>query len=371
MRVTVIGRTYLLSVNRRKWRYVHPDITLTLITPTGIRHPLRQYAAQPSQHWPHILVPAYFTDRLSAFVFAPGLFVRALRRASPELIQIDEEPASLAMLETLITSRRLGSRLIFLTWENLVSRHPFPFSFTHRLALRFADGAIAGNEEAALRLREAGFRKPVAVIPQLGVEPDVFVPDEGREVRDALHITGFSVGYIGRLVVEKGVLHLLQAMAGLKTEWTLVLVGRGPAQPELLRQAVDIGIDDHLRWIDTVDHGDVPRYLNAMDALVLPSLTTPRWKEQFGHVLIEAMSCGVPVVGSSSGAIPEVVGDAGLIYPEGQIDALRARLQQLSEDPALRSSLARSGRTRVLAHFTNQRVAERTTAFWREVCPCA
>ena len=71
---------------------------------------------------------------------------------------------------------------------------------------------------------------------------------------------------------------------------------------------------------------DVPRHLRALDALVLPSESTPLWKEQFGHVLIEAMACGVPVVGSDSGAIPEVIGEAGLLFPGGGRDGpARAR----------------------------------------------
>ena len=70
---------------------------------------------------------------------------------------------------------------------------------------------------------------------------------------------------------------------------------------------------------------EVPAVLRALDVLVLPSLTTPSWKEQFGRVLQEAMACAIPVVGSDSGEIPHVIGDAGLVTPEGDAAALRRR----------------------------------------------
>jgi glycosyltransferase involved in cell wall biosynthesis len=104
-----------------------------------------------------------------------------------------------------------------------------------------------------------------------------------------------------------------------------------------------------------------------MSVLVLPSLTTPTWKEQFGHVLVEAMACGVPVIGSDSGAIPEVIGDAGLIVPEGNVDALADAIQSLISAPALRVDLAARGRSRVQAEYTNDSVARRLAAFWEGV----
>lgn len=102
-----------------------------------------------------------------------------------------------------------------------------------------------------------------------------------------------------------------------------------------------------------------------MDVLVLPSVTTPRWKEQFGRVLIEAQACEVPVIGSSSGAIPEVIGKAGLIFPEGSASQLAGRLQRLAASSSLRRRLARMGRKRVLDLYTNQRIADRIHRIYR------
>jgi glycosyltransferase involved in cell wall biosynthesis len=109
------------------------------------------------------------------------------------------------------------------------------------------------------------------------------------------------------------------------------------------------------------------QFYRTLDVLVLPSLSQPNWVEQFGRVLTEAMACGVPVVGSRSGEIPWVIGDAGRIFPEGDAGALAAILTELSSDPAQRSALAAAGRARVLSHFTQAQVASATAVVYREM----
>jgi glycosyltransferase involved in cell wall biosynthesis len=111
----------------------------------------------------------------------------------------------------------------------------------------------------------------------------------------------------------------------------------------------------------------MPAHLRRLHALVLPSLTRPNWKEQFGRVLIEAMACGVPVVGSDSGEIPNVIGEAGLVFPEGDAEALRAALARLRDDRDLWGHLAVAGRARVLAEFTHAQVAQKTYRVYREM----
>jgi glycosyltransferase involved in cell wall biosynthesis len=113
----------------------------------------------------------------------------------------------------------------------------------------------------------------------------------------------------------------------------------------------------------------LPEVYRQMDLLVLPSRTTPTWKEQFGRVLIEAMASGVPVVGSSSGEIPHVIGTAGLVYPEGNVPALRSTLAGLLASPVRRAELGRQGRARVLEHYTQQRIVQQYLEVYREMGP--
>jgi glycosyltransferase involved in cell wall biosynthesis len=109
----------------------------------------------------------------------------------------------------------------------------------------------------------------------------------------------------------------------------------------------------------------MPRLYPDLTALVVPSRTLPNWKEQFGRVIVEAMASGVPVIGARSGAIPDVIGDSGLLFPEGDVDALATHMARLLTDSALRAALAQKGRARVLAHFTHAQVAAQTVAFYR------
>jgi glycosyltransferase involved in cell wall biosynthesis len=111
----------------------------------------------------------------------------------------------------------------------------------------------------------------------------------------------------------------------------------------------------------------MPDFYRSVDVLVLPSRTTPRWKEQFGRVLVEAMACETPVIGSDSGEIPYVIGRDGLIFPEDDIDALAAHLRSLQEDAALRRELGRRGRQRVLANYTQARIARATAEVYRQM----
>ena len=112
----------------------------------------------------------------------------------------------------------------------------------------------------------------------------------------------------------------------------------------------------------------MPAQYHEIDVLAVPSLTTPTWKEQFGpRATIEAMASGIPVVGSDSGAIPNVIGDVGLVVPEGDVDALAAALYLLRNDPEMRRDLGERGRERVLAYYTHAQIAAETVRVYESM----
>ena len=102
-----------------------------------------------------------------------------------------------------------------------------------------------------------------------------------------------------------------------KPQIKIVFAGEGAAREELQTRAQQMGLADRVLFLPPRPQRELPAVMNAIDVLVLPSRTTPSWKEQFGRVLIEAHACGVPTIGSSSGAIPDVIENAGLVFPEG------------------------------------------------------
>jgi len=171
---------------------------------------------------------------------------------------------------------------------------------------------------------------------------------------------------VGRFVPEKGLDVLIEAAARV-AGCHLLLVGRGPIQADLESLGHSVGMEDRIRFAPAVPHHEVPRYLNAMDVLVLPSRTMPNWKEQFGHVLIEAMACGAPVIGSDSGAISEVIGPAGMVFPEDDVEALAGRLAQAMDNQAELDRLSDLGRERVEMMYTHARIAEKTYHVYRSV----
>ena len=116
-----------------------------------------------------------------------------------------------------------------------------------------------------------------------------------------------------------------------------------------------------------IPSGDMPHHLNGLDVLVLPSVSRPNWKEQFGRVLVEAMACGTPVVGSRSGEIPNVIGDAGLLFPEGDVAGLARQLARLQGNADLRQEMAERGRQRVLECFTQARIAAETYRVYEDL----
>ena len=285
----------------------------------------------------------------------------ALRDFRPDVLHVDEEPYNLAAWQALWLGRRAACRTVFFCWQNILRRYPPPFSFGERYVLRGADHAIAGTTGAADVLCAKGYRGPMSVIPQFGIDPQLFRPGEDKSPRP------FTIGYFGRLVAEKGLHSLLHALARLDSDSHLLAVGDGPLRPQLETMVGQLHLYGRVRLEAAQPSSAMPAQYGRIDALVLPSLTRRNWKEQFGRVLVEAMASGVPVVGSDSGAIPDVIDDAGLIFPEGDAAALAGQLRRLQRDDGLRRHLAQRGRERALQHYTHAGVAEATVAVYREL----
>jgi len=175
------------------------------------------------------------------------------------------------------------------------------------------------------------------------------------------------MGFAGRLVHEKGVDVLLRAIAQAP-DVKLLIAGDGPEEKSLRELAAQLNIAQRVAWRGAMRSTEMPAFYRECDALAVPSRTLPNWKEQFGRVIIEAMACGVPVIGSRCGEIPNLIGDAGLLINEDDVDALAAHIRALSAQPEMRQMLSQHGRRRVLDRFTMKRIADQTTDFYRAVC---
>lgn len=340
----------------------HDDIALRVLVPPGWRDAARGELTLERAHvngYDLRVTPVRFNGNFHLHYFPQ--FGREVRAFQPDIVHIDEEPYNLATWHALWHARRVGARSLFFSWQNIQRDYPIPFRWGERWVLRHADYALAGTQSAADVWRAKGYAGPLAVVPQFGVDPDLFAPPD--RPRDA---ATFVIGFVGRLVEEKGGAVLLDALAQLDGDWRLDVVGDGPHKAALLAQAERLHIAERVTF-DTLPSIQMSGYYQGLDALAVPSLTRDNWKEQFGRVIIEAVACGVPVIGSTSGAIPDVIGDAGLLVPEGDSAALAAALRILMQSAQKRHELAARGRQRVLAHFTQAQVAAQTAAAYRDM----
>jgi glycosyltransferase involved in cell wall biosynthesis len=365
MRVLMISKACLVGAYQRKLEEIarFPDIELMVVVPPLWRGGSRVTRLERVHTTGYELVvePIAFSSSFHLH-FYPRLG-RRLRTFAPDIVHVDEEPYNFATFHALRMARRFGARVLWFSWQNLNRSYPFPFRLIERYSLRHADHAIAGSSGAAAVWREKGYAGPLAVVPQFGVDPDIFAPRPGG--RDPAR--GFLIGYVGRLVPEKGVDLLLEAVAGMDAVWRLAIVDAGTERGHLQALARRLGLADRVSFEGEIPSIRMPAFYRELDVLVLPSRSRRNWVEQFGRVLIEAMACGVPVVGSDCGEIPNVVGEAGLIFPEEDTEALRECLMRLMCDLDLWADLARRGRERVLAHFTQAQIAAQTVAVYREL----
>jgi len=387
MKIIIASHTYIVDLNREKLRELanlEPGVEVTVVVPRlwnpgGVQS--KQIESQPVDEGNFQVVPISNFSKNNQGLLTFGLdLISLLRSLKPDIIQVEQGSKALTYSQFITLNRMLGlgAKNVFFTWWNLPYELKFPVSLLEKYNLANTDGIVVGNKDGAEILRDRGYGGPIRIMPQLGVDETLFKPEPQPELRAELGIEpdAFVVGFVGRFVEEKGLFTLAEALSKLSDRpWKWVLLGRGELRSQLLDKAAELGIRDRLILIESVPHDRVWQYINVMNTLVLPSETTYKfktltsvgWKEQFGHVLIEAMACRVPPVGSDSGEIPHVIDDAGLVFPEGNAEALAGSLRQLMENPQLLDELGRRGYDRAMERYTNKALARELLDFYKEL----
>ncbi len=366
MKIAVISHSAVVPLYREKFHLLaQQGLEVHLILPAGWPEGSRWISAPAPGLEAGITVhvlPGLGLGRVGGF-YLKGL-AGLLRRLKPDLIHVEEEPYGVACWQAMQAARRLGCPWLFFTWENILRPYRWPMAAIDRQVMKKCQWAIAGNQEARDILMQRGHRGTRVVIPQYGVNPEVFKKQDQSRPTAGMPL---RLAYCGRLLKEKGIETLLQAAAKLQGEWQLTIRGNGPHAMALRALVRDLDLDSRVNFEEAVSNSAMPQVLNQIDVLVLPSLTTTHWKEQFGRILIEAMSCEVAVIGSYCGEIPHVIGEAGRLFPEGNVQVLHDQLKALREDSALRENLGRLARQRVEAHFTTARIVEATVALYQKM----
>ncbi len=363
---------------RRKFALIaeRPDVALRVITPTRWYESFQDIVFEPEPDTPcgEFPCPIRFSGYGSRFYYRHNVKPH-FRDFQPDIIHLEEEAWSLNALQTVRLKQKYcpQSRFIFRTSLSIPIKQRFgllPVWIEHRV-FRETDRAFPLSANAGKILTERGYTGEQTPFPN-GVDVRHFYKMDVSELRNSLSLNNcFVIGYVGRLLRMKGIDTLLEALAYLTSQdptstYKLLIVGQGEDELEFQRIAGSLGISEQVVWIDAVPPEEVAAYINCMDTLVLPSRTTAGWVEFFGRVLIEGMACEVPVIGSDSGEIPHVIGDAGLIFPEADVDALAEKIRQIAHDANLRTDLVKRGLIRI-ENFTWETIAERTYQVYKEL----
>lgn len=279
------------------------------------------------------------------FVYDPRPLWRLLRQ-DWDVVDLHEEPFALATAEVLAIRALQGSHVPYLLYsaQNIDKRYPPPFRWLERWALRHASAVSVCNTQAAEIVARKGLTG-CAVVVGLGLDTSAFVPAPDTTPERST----IRVGYVGRLASHKGVHVLLEALTRDST-LSLALAGAGPEEEELRIHADRDGTRDRIEFVGSIDQTQLPDFYRSLDVLAVPSLTTSGWVEQFGRVVIEAMACGTPVVASDSGALPDVVGGAGLLVAPGDSLELAVALKRVGTDAGLSGRMRAAGIARAQAY---------------------
>lgn len=277
----------------------------------------------------------------------------------PDIIFINSEPENYNTFHLVLTVKKHFPKikLACATWRNIDYRsnpYPYKFGWINRMIEAYTKKRInicfAYSHTAESLMKQLADWKVVYIPPSINVKDFHFAPKQTNPKTDT-----FVVGYLGRLAHEKGVDILIRAIAQSDKIIHGYIVGDGPGKENLKILSGELGISDRIKWHEAVDYKDIPVMLKNFDVLVLPSRTTKFWKEQFGRVLIEAMAIGVPVIGSNSGEIPNMISDCGILFEENNHEKLVEAIKFVRDDFDYRNRIIYQARDRVQSEYNSEK----------------
>ena len=371
MKLMVVSHACVTPVNQQLYGTVEriADWKISIVIPSNWRDEYGRDCAveqSPGFHGQLIPIPVRRSGNIILHTYRTSLR-KLIRRLDPDTVYVNHEPYAAATAQVYWGNAFSGRRrpIGFYSCQNILKKYPPPFRWTEAQVFRSSAFAFPISSAVDDVFRRKGYRGPSTVLP-LAIDQSIYFPREDiettrREIAPEIQPGEPLIGYVGRFVPEKGLVTLLNAVSQLPNRnWRLALIGAGPMETELRRQINKKQIADRVTFTGFVPHVQVPRLLSAIDVLTLPSETQSNWREQFGRVLLESMSCGTPVVGSDSGEIGTLISETGggLIFRERDAQHLAMQLQKLLSDPELRKQLATAGRNAVTQRFTIERAAQ-------------
>jgi glycosyltransferase involved in cell wall biosynthesis len=371
LKILIIAPAYAASPNRRWIKEIAAryGVNVTLLTARSFKEGGGLnccFQREDGETYTVVIGRAAFCNRYTLTFFYTKIY-GVIKNLKPDIIEINAEPRSLLSLQTILLRNIFSPRtkVSFYSLENIVNNTYLWFRIIKKIVFKYAQGANVCNRETVEVLRREGFKGKIDVIP-LAIDTERFCPKDSSLLRKKLGLTGLTIGYLGRISRSKGIITLLNAFKNITLQnINLLVVGDGPDSHLLDKYRTMRGTV----FVRGLRPQDVADYLNCMDILVCPSVTVRRWKEQFGRAIVEAMACGLAVIGSDSGAIPEILGDAGLIFNERDVTGLTRKLITLIENETLRRELGKKARERVIANYAPVKISEKYMKFYQKFYP--
>ena len=252
---------------------------------------------------------------------------RLIHELGPDVVDVHEEPFSLAARQVLAVTPP-AVPVVMYTAQNVDKRLPFPFSFYEGQAHRRASALYPCSRQAAAVARGKGFDGAIQVIP-LGFDQELF-----RAGQQSLDDDILTFALVGRLVPEKGVVDAVHVVAKIQAvrPARLVLLGAGPEEQRAQQLGEQLGLSDRLASMPWASPADVAATCRRAHIVLVPSMPTETWTEQFGRVIVEAQASGAVVAGYDTGSIAEVGGTAALLVGGGDVSALAEAVLRLVQD---------------------------------------
>lgn len=373
LRILTIGHSYCVAMNRALIREVARDTELdvTVAAPSYFHGDLRPIELEPEPSGSRLRIAPLDTTLsryIHLFRYNSAGLKKLVREGRFDVVHAWEEPYVFAGYQIARALKNSPARFCFRTAQSYVKKYPPPFSHFEKVVLARAQGWIAGASLVREAMLRRGFPESKGRTLNLAVDLAEFQPmpaDARTQVLAELGLQAPVVGFVGRLTEAKGLDVLMQAMeqVGGARPWSLLLLGSGEYKQKVQEWAARNGWTNRVKTL-LVKHGDMPRYLGAMDLLTAPSQTRKNWREQFGRMIIEAFACGVPVIGSDSGEIPFVIGDAGRVVAEADAAAWAGAIGELLDRPGTRADLRERGLARA-PRYSVATIARQYGEFYR------
>ena len=371
LRVLFVSHAYVVGVNQGKLKSIADtnEVEVALLAPSNWQALEWNRTIELETPFPEITTysaPVLFSGRVGAHIYNPGKIRQVIQDFQPDVIQVEEEIFSLCALEVACWARLLKKPMVVFGWENQLRSLSYFRCWVRDFVMSTTDLYLAGNQDGAEVMQTWNYQGQIEVMPQMGVDTNLFSPSKKEQQNK------FNIGFLGRMAPEKGLDTLFTAVSELKQQgldFQVTLCGSGESEIELRQTAETQQICDRVIWRGAVRHEAAPIELGKFDVLVLPSRTVATWKEQFGHVIIEAMAMGIPVIGSSCGEIPHVIACDDLVFPEGNPVALGEILKRAICDRNWREEMGNYGIDRVAKYYSHERIAQRLMEQWQKLVP--